>query len=207
MPVKRSQRPATEKRPGIPGMPYARVAMMATLAAAMAMVVTATMWTTAGAQSTTPVASATPTTTPSPSLAKPTEVRYNDRVISWRDNATEEDGYRVHVEFGGNVRDFELPPDTTRFVLPDDFQPYTCPSVSVTVVAFKGDLASEPDSFGIGAICPPELPATPVPAVLPRTGAGSHEAPATNPVLASFAAAGIGTALLLSWAMLRRTRG
>ena len=127
----------------------------------------------------------TPTSTPSPPtptptsppvvLAAPTEVRYDEQsnTVSWRDNASGEEGYRITVTISGETRVFEVGPDVEALQLPPDFR-FGCPGntiISIEVRAFLGASESEPgSSFNSALLCAPPT-STPMPG-LPDTGSG-----------------------------------
>lgn len=123
-------------------------------------------------------ATETPTQTPTPDgvPAAPTDVDISGGVLTWTDNADNEDGYRVTIVLRApatnEVRtfEFELPPDTERFVPPEETRG-GCPdftSVRWIVVAFNAAGDSEDDEVRIEAICPGPTPDI----MLPDTGAG-----------------------------------
>ena len=118
----------------------------------------------------------TPTpTSPPVVLAVPDEVRYDEssNTVSWRDNASGEEGYRITVTISGETRVFEVGPDVEALQLPPDFRFFGCPDnsiIDIEVRAFLGASETEPGSFVSTVLCAPPT-STPMPG-LPDTGSG-----------------------------------
>ena len=125
--------------------------------------------------------------TPSPTgdqfaLEAPTEIRYIETLggqfVTWMDNATGEEGYRIVVSFGlnGNTRSFEVGPNLRQLRLADDFRP-GCPepgpNVRISVTAFRGVSRGEPGVIEFPRECPPPTITPTAGPGLPDTGEGS----------------------------------
>lgn len=131
---------------------------------------------------------ATPTPPPTPlveRLPRPKNVRYLARpdgsFITWQDNATDEDGYRLEVTIREETRIFETVPDVEQLRLPDGFD-RGCGTIRVAVRAYKGSEESEPgfdglarDFCGPGPVTPTAATSTLAPPGLPDAGAGSSD--------------------------------
>jgi hypothetical protein len=108
-------------------------------------------------------------------LAAPDAVDYDEvsNTVSWRDNASGEEGYRITVDLSGEIRVFEVGPNVEALQLPPDFR-LSCPenpSIAIEVRAFLGASESEFAFFGISGLCPPGT-VTPVPTGFPDAGSG-----------------------------------
>ncbi len=124
------------------------------------------------------------TPTPTASVpASPSDSMLAGGVLTWTDNADNEDGFRITVEIRGDLTDeitvlrFEVEANVTSFALPPEASP-RCPdrtSVMFTVVAFNAAGESKSVGVGIALICPaaptPSPTASPtIAAALPQTG-------------------------------------
>ena len=124
--------------------------------------------------------------TPTPTVsvpAPPSDPMLAGGVLTWTDNADNEDGFRITAETWGYLTDeitvllFEVEANVTRFVQPPETRA-RCPdrtSVRFTVVAFNAAGESKSVGRGITLLCP----AAPIPsptvsptiaAALPQTG-------------------------------------
>ena len=124
--------------------------------------------------------------TPTPTVsvpASPSDSMFAGGVLTWTDNADNEDGFRITVEIRGDLTDeitvllFEVEANVTSFARPPEAEA-RCPdrtSVLFTVVAFNAAGESKSVGLGIALICP--AAPTPSPTVsptieptLPQTG-------------------------------------
>jgi hypothetical protein len=154
----------------------------------------------------------TPEPTFTPELLRaPSEVRLNfgpeSRLVTWVDNTMNEEGYRVEVTIIDETRVFELPPNAVELRIPDDFAG-GCGAVRVLVIAFLGDMESEPGSAELSTTCPPDAPtATAGPTVAPSGLPGTGSGPDGGHIEAAVAlAAGAAAALACGGALLMRRR-
>ena len=121
--------------------------------------------------------------------ASPSDPMLAGGVLTWTDNADNEDGFRITVEIQGDLTEeitvllFEVEANVTRFVHPPEARA-SCPfrtSVLFRVVAFNAAGESKSVGVGIALLCPaaPTPPPTVSPtiaAALPQTGMrGSSE--------------------------------
>ena len=105
-------------------------------------------------------------------------------VLSWEDNSSDETGFRVVARLSGSAagtpdaeRSYDVPPNSTSFVLPADAQP-DCDRSYVTwlVFAANGSTLSAPALAGLVIDCAiPVAPSAqpPAPSSLPPTGAST----------------------------------
>ncbi len=125
----------------------------------------------AGAQETSEPTDPVPTDT---GVAAPSEVRYvvrsDGRFFTWRDNATDEDGYRLELTTGSESRNVETEANVTELRVPDDFSG-ACGGIRAAVKAFRGEDESEPAYGGLFGDCFSLATSTPGP-VLPDSGNG-----------------------------------
>ncbi|MEX1255225.1 MAG: hypothetical protein WEE64_12875 [Dehalococcoidia bacterium] len=95
-------------------------------------------------------------------LQAPDPVSYSEptNVVTWQDNSTGEDGYRIDVTFGATPRSFQVGPDTEQLQIPDDFRP-GCPTpgpnVEIVVTALSGSTDGPPGTFVMFGLCPPSV--------------------------------------------------
>jgi hypothetical protein len=107
-------------------------------------------------------------------LAAPSDARYvvrpEGRFFTWRDNATDEDGYRLEITIVDETRNFQTAADVTEFRVPDDFTG-GCGGIFAAVRAFRDGEESEPANAGLAVTCPPVATSTSGP-ILPDSGNG-----------------------------------
>ena len=146
--------------------------------------------------------------TPTPAVpSAPTGVQFLGGVLTWSDNADNEDGYKITVQTRSDIEEgvreltFEVGANVTSFPLPAEAR-LACPdriSVELTVIAFNEAGSSDPARFAIFVLCPaptgtavPPLPtATAVPP-LPNTGTGGSAGIHLSWLIAGLALAGAG---------------
>jgi hypothetical protein len=100
-------------------------------------------------------------------------------VLTWQDNSTDEDGFRITAHLSGSTsgspdvdRSYDVPANTTSFPLPGEASP-NCdrPFVDWFVVATKGAASSAPAVASMVIECFVDAP----PASLPQAGIGASE--------------------------------
>ncbi len=103
----------------------------------------------------------------------PSDAHVLGGVLSWQDNSSDEDGFRITAHLFGSTsgrpdeeHSYDVPANTTSFVLPSEAFPH-CGDLAYAdwfVVATKDGAASAPASTGLVVDCfvapPPALPST-----------------------------------------------
>lgn len=157
---------------------------------------------------------ATPGTPPPTPPEAPTNVQYDEQtnLVTWVDNATGEEGYRIVVTINGEARTFEVGPDIQQFQIPADFRVIcldTGDNISISVTAFSGENESQPGSFEgfafyMNCLSVTVTPGGLGPSALPVTGIddSADRGMAFPGALALAAAAALGVGLLA--ALVRR---
>jgi hypothetical protein len=110
----------------------------------------------------------------------PSDAHVLGGVLSWQDNSSDEDGFRITARLFGSAsgspdvdHSYDVPANTTSFVLPPEAFPHCddLPSANWFVVATKDGAESAPAVASISVNCVAPLPA------LPGTGSESAVSP------------------------------